>query len=85
MLMGPQEEGHSDGDSLGEGGVLHTRTHNRNLNRRCTSNNAGGVPRSSYKEGEDSIHADEDEDGVKYQRQPLGLVLLYLHNASPCF
>lgn len=82
LLMGPQEAGRSDGDSLlGGEEVLHPHAHNRSLSRKCISNSAGGVP-PSYQEGEDSI-ADEAE--VKCQRPPLLLVLVYLHNSGRVF
>ena len=81
MLMGPQEVDHLAGGSLlGEGEVPHRHAHNRSLSRKYIPNNVGGVHRPSYKEGEDSMPADEGE--VKCRRQPLDPVLLYLHNTD---
>ncbi len=81
--MGPRGAGHLDGDSLGEGEVLHPHAHNRSLRHRRLSNHAVVVVRPLYKEGEDSIRG--DEGGVKCQRPPPDLVLVYLHNTDRIF
>lgn len=87
MLMGPQEVDHLGGGSLpGEGEALHPSAHNPSLSHKDIPNNVGGVHPPSYKEeGEGSILADVDEGEVKYRRQPLDLVPLYLHNTNRVF
>ena len=49
------------------------------------SNNAVVAARLLYKEGEASILEDGDEVGVKCQRPPPDLVLVYLHNTDRIF
>lgn len=83
--MGPRAADHLDEDSLGEGEVHHPHAHNRSLRHRCISNNAVVAARPLYKEGEDSILGDGDEVGVKCQRPPPGLVLVYLRSTDRIF
>lgn len=83
MLMGPRGAAHLDGDSLGEGEVLHPHAHSRSLRHRCLINNAVVAARPLYKGGGDSIRGDEGE--VKYQQPALDLAPVYLHNTDRIF
>lgn len=83
MLMDPRGAVHLDGDSLGEGEVLHPHAHSRSLRHRCLPNNAVVAVRPLYKEGGDSIRGDEGE--VKCQQPALDLAPVYLHNTDRIF
>ena len=83
MVMSPGGADHLDGDTLGEGEVLHFHAHSRNPRHRCTSNNEVVAVPPLHQEGEDSIRG--DEGGIKFQQPPLDLVLVYLRDTGPIF